>query len=78
MVEAAVPIDPALDFVLFYRRRRNVRDLLAFIHDLHDRHVCNRTRIVRLASGGRIKCRAVEVDAPPIFSAAGHPGAKFL
>jgi len=52
VVEAAVPLDPALDFLPFdgkMGRRHDVRDALAFVRDLHDRHARNSALIVRLS-----------------------------
>jgi len=80
VVEAALPIDPAFDFRplgRFHRRRHNVCDALTFIHDVHHRHARNSARIVRLAPRGRIKRRAVNVDAS-VIGTADHRGAKFL
>jgi hypothetical protein len=77
VIEAAVPIDPALGFGSFHRRRHDVRNAVIFINDFDNRDARNGARIVWLAARGWVKGGAIQVDAPPVIRAGGQSRSEF-
>jgi len=77
VIEAAVPIDAAIDLIIFDRRRDQVRDGFPFIFDRHQRHAADRTCVMWLPTGSGIKRAALQINAASIIGAAGHPCAEF-
>ncbi len=64
VVEAAVPIDAALDGSEFERTIEHVHDLVSFVAHVEDFCCSKEPQIMRLAARGWIEQRAVQYDAP--------------
>ena len=61
VIQAARPVDQAIDFRRIHRRCHAVRDALILIDDIQHRLACDETSVMRLPAGRRIKCCAIEV-----------------
>src|ERR1700704_246506 len=64
VVEAARPVDAAVDIRTFRATVDNVNDFVAFVADVEDICISDLAQVVRLAAGGRVKSRTIQNQPP--------------
>ena len=69
VVEASGPVDVARDRIAVDRRAQHVRDPLSLVDDVRHLGAAEPSGVVRLAAGGGVERRAVEVDSPAVVGA---------
>ena len=70
VVEAAGPVQPAMEPLACDRAGQEVGDPVTLVYDVDDLDAAEVAGIERLAAGRRIEGRAVEVDAAAVISPA--------
>src|SRR3981189_407852 len=64
VVEAARPVDAAVDIRTFRATVDNVNDFVAFIADVEDICIRDLAQVVRLAARSRVKSRTIQNQSP--------------
>ena|SRR5687767_10458653 len=77
VIEAADPIDRALDVADAERIREPVRDAIVLVDDIHDACSADRPGIEWLPSRGRIEGSAIEINGTAIRGTFHDPRRKF-
>jgi len=77
VIEAAGPIDGAFHGIVSNGRGQAMRDAFLLIAHIEHRHAGQRAGIARLATGGRVEGRTVQVRGQAVRGAIDHARAEF-
>src|ERR1700678_4355915 len=77
VIEAAAWIDSPVHFARFQPLAQHMRDAVPLVDHFHHVEPSQLAGIERLAAGGGIKCRPIEIDALMIRTRVDHASPEF-